>query len=67
MEKIYIDNPSLCYLLADGKPDTGNVRETFFYNQLREVSDITTSKLADFDIDGKTFEVGGKRKGQKQI
>jgi len=67
VEKVYIDNPSLCYLLADGKPDTGNVRETFFYNQLRKVSDITTSKLADFDIDGKTFEVGGKSKGQKQI
>lgn len=67
VEKVYVDNPSLCYLLADGKPEVGNLRETFFYNQLRLVSDITASKISDFEIDGRTFEVGGKNKGQKQI
>ena len=67
VEKVYIDNPSLCYLLADGKPEVGNLRETFFYNQLRQVSNVTTSKVSDFEIDGRTFEVGGKSKGQKQI
>ncbi len=67
VEKVYIDNPSLCYLLADGKPEVGNLRETFFYNQLRQVSNVTTSKVSDFEIDGRTFEVGGKSKRQKQI
>lgn len=67
VEKVYIDNPSLCYLLADGVPNVGNLRETFFYNQLRLVSDVTTSKISDFEINGRTFEVGGKNKGKKQI
>ena len=67
VEKVYIDNPSLCYLLADGKPEMGNLRETFFYNQLRLVSDVTSSKISDFEIGGRTVEVGGKNKGQKQI
>lgn len=67
VEKVYVDNPSLCYLLADGKPEAGNLRETFFYNQLRLVSDITASRISDFEIEGRTFEVGGKNKGQKQI
>ena len=62
-----IDNPSLCYLLADEAPNAGNLRETFFYNQLRLVSDVTTSKISDFEIDGRTFEIGGKNKGKKQI
>ena len=67
VEKVYIDNPSLCYLLADGVPNTGSLRETFFYNQLRLVSDVATSKISDFEINGRTFEVGGKNKGKKQI
>lgn len=67
VEKVYIDNPSLCYLLADGKPNVGNLRETFFYNQLRQVSNVATSKISDFEVEGKTFEVGGKNKGQKQL
>jgi hypothetical protein len=29
--------------------------------------DVTSSPVSDFLIDGKTFEVGGKKKGQKQI
>ena len=67
VEKVYIDNPSLCYLLSDGKPDVGNLRETFFYNQLRLTANIVSSKTSDFDIDGKVFEIGGKSKGKKQI
>ncbi|MBQ7490081.1 MAG: AAA family ATPase [Bacteroidales bacterium] len=67
VEKIYIDNPSLCYLLANEKPETGNLRETFFYNQLRQVSNVRASKISDFEIDGRVFEVGGRNKGQKQL
>lgn len=67
VEKIYLDNPNLLYALADEKPDTGNIRETLFFNQLRVNYPITSSPLADFQIENATFEVGGKNKGQKQI
>lgn len=67
VEKVYIDNPSLAYLLAGGNPDAGNVRETFFYNQARLVANVVASKIADFEIDGCTFEVGGKNKGKRQV
>lgn len=67
VEKVYIDNPSLMYVLAGGNPEIGNVRETFFYNQMRVKNNITSSKVSDFTIDKYTFEVGGKKKGKKQI
>ncbi len=34
---------------------------------MRVKYDVFTSPIADFLIDNKTFEVGGKGKGQKQI
>jgi len=44
-----------------------NIRETFFLNQMRVRYDVYSSGISDFRIDGFTFEVGGKKKGQKQI
>lgn len=67
VEKVYIDNPSLMTVLAGGNPDVGNVRETFFYNQMRVNNDVISSKDSDFMIGEYTFEVGGKKKGKKQI
>lgn len=67
VEKVYIDNPNLMNVLAGGSPDTGNVRETFFYNQMRVMNDVISSKESDFVINQYTFEVGGKKKGKKQI
>lgn len=67
VEKIYVDNPSLMTVLASGNPDIGNLRETFFYNQMRENNAVTSSRDSDFCIGQYTFEVGGKRKGKKQI
>lgn len=67
VEKVYLDNPALIYALADDHADIGNVRETFFYNQMRVENDIIVSRIADFDIGQRTFEVGGHNKGQKQI
>ena len=67
IEKIYIDNPNLMTVLASGTPDIGNIRETFFYNQMRVRNDVISSKESDFCIGQYTFEVGGKRKGKKQI
>ena len=46
----------------------GTVRETFFFNQTRSLCSVTTSPVSDFLIDGKyTFEVGGKKKRQRQL
>ena len=43
------------------------IKETFFYNQVRVSFDVISSRTSDLEIDGKTFEVGGKKKGKKQI
>ena len=67
VNKIYLDNTNLIYNLAEDKPNIGNVRETFFFNQTRVVSDVIASAVADFIIDDRTFEVGGKSKGQRQL
>lgn len=67
VEKVYLDNTNMAYLLGSRTTDVGNIRETFFYNQMRVVSDVISSRISDFEIDGKTFEVGGKNKGKKQI
>lgn len=67
VEKVYLDNTSLAYLLGQEATDIGNIRETFFYNQMRVTADVISSRISDFEIDGKTFEVGGKKKGKKQI
>ena len=67
VEKVYLDNTNMAYLLGSKTTDVGNIRETFFYNQMRVVSDVISSRISDFEIDGKTFEVGGKNKGKKQI
>ena len=67
VEKIYLDNTSLIYALANSAPDKGNIRETFFFNQLRVKYDVISSPVSDFLIDDMTFEVGGRNKGKKQI
>lgn len=67
VEKIYIDNPSLMTVLSGGSPNPGNLRETFFYNQMRVRNDVISSKDSDFVIGQYTFEIGGRKKGQKQI
>ena len=67
-EKIYLNNTNLAYALENVKPDIGNLRETFFLNQLKAVSAVTSAKRADFTVDKNyIFEVGGKNKGHEQI
>lgn len=67
VEKLYLDNTNLIYALATQHADIGNVRETFFMNQTRVCNDVRSSDISDFEIDGKVFEIGGRKKGQKQI
>lgn len=66
-EKLYLDNTNLIYVLAPQRADIGNVRETFFMNQVRVVGEVTCSPVSDFLFDGMTFEIGGRKKGKKQI
>ena len=65
--KVYIDNPNLMFALSETTPNIGNVRETFFFNQMRVRQEVKASKDSDFLIDKYTFEVGGKNKGKGQI
>ena len=67
VEKVYLDNTNMAYLLGADSTDLGNICETFFYNQMRVVADVISSRISDFEINGKTFEVGGKKKGYKQL
>ena len=67
VEKVYLDNTNLMYALSDGQVDAGTVRETFFFNQMRVNHKVTSSPISDFEIQGRTFEVGGKSKGKRQI
>ena len=66
-EKLYLGNTNLIYALSEGKPEVGNLRETFFLSQMQVNQEVFASKDADFLINGKTFEVGGKNKNKKQI
>ncbi|MBQ7711049.1 MAG: AAA family ATPase [Bacteroidales bacterium] len=67
VEKVYLDNTNLMFTLCGGLPDTGNLRETFFFNQMKVRHSVYSSEVADFLVDGHTFEVGGRKKGKKQI
>lgn len=67
VEKLFIDNTNLMYAMAGVSADIGNVRETFFQNQLRVKSKVMVSRKSDFQIGEYTFEIGGKGKGQRQI
>ena len=66
-EKIFLNNPNLMYNLGNDT-DKGNVRETFFLNQVQHQYVVFASKTVDFKVDGNyEFELGGRNKKQKQI
>lgn len=67
VEKVYLDNTNLIFNLGHERSNMGNIRETFFYNQMRVNHDITSSKISDFNIKDYTFEIGGSSKNQKQL
>ena len=67
-EKIYLNNTNQIYAFDANKPDIGNLRETFFFNQLQAISEVNSANKADFTVDSKyIFEVGGKNKGHEQV
>ena len=67
MDKLYLQNPNAMYALSDSEPNVGNVRETLFLCWMKQTCKVEESPISDFEIDGKTFEVGGRSKGKKQI
>jgi hypothetical protein len=67
VEKVYLDNTNIIYSLVGHKSNIGNIRETFFMNQMRLKNKVVSSKITDFEINDLTFEVGGKNKKQNQI
>ena len=67
VEKLYLQNPNLAYALSETPPDIGSVRETIFLAWTKPFFAVTASPVSDFEIDGRTFEIGGKNKGRKQL
>jgi hypothetical protein len=66
--KVYLENANLMYLLAKEEVNTGNLRETFFANQVGYQHILNYSSHTDFLVDEKyLFEIGGKNKNKKQL
>lgn len=67
VDKVYLDNTNIIFNLVGERSNVGNLRETFFLNQMRVKNDVISSGKADFKIADYTFEIGGKGKQQDQI
>ncbi len=67
-EKIFLENPNLCYALASTAINKGTLRETFLLNQLKYKHEVSLPAKGDFLVNETiTIEVGGKTKTNKQI
>ena len=66
-DKLYLHNPNIAYVLGDSYADRGNLRECTFLNWTKEKFEVLGSEISDFEINGLTFEVGGKNKGKHQL
>jgi len=67
-DKIYLENTNLMYALSPVGVNSGNLRETFFVNQLSENHIVEYACEGDFMIDGRiVIETGGKSKGFDQV
>lgn len=66
--KIFLDNSNLMFAIAPKSTNTGNMRETFFANQLGYQHQLSYIEQTDFLVSNKySFEIGGKSKSTKQI
>jgi predicted AAA+ superfamily ATPase len=67
-DKVYLGNTNYAFALGGEQTNMGNVRESFFMNQVRVKHAVTFSKVVDFIVSGKYHvEIGGKNKTKKQI
>ena len=67
VEKLYLDNSNIIYALGLDKSDEGTIRETMFLTWMKQKHSVYSSKISDFEVDGITFEVGGRNKTGKQL
>lgn len=67
VDKVYLDNTNLIENLTADRSNVGNIRETFFLNQMRMKHKVFSSTTTDFTVNNMHFEVSGKNKTQKQI
>lgn len=66
-DKIYLENTNLSYALKSD-PEDGTLRETFMLNQLKNAGKkVYLPAYGDINVDGYTFEIGGKHKTGKQV
>ena len=67
-DKIYLQNTNFIYLFSPTMANIGNIRETFFINQLSAVHTVTSPRFGDFLVDDTyVFEIGGANKTTNQI
>lgn len=67
-EKVFLENTNLAHSLGNIPPNIGNLRETFFANQLSYNHLLTIPENGDFmTADGKVFEIGGMNKDNRQL
>ena len=67
VEKVYLQNPNIAYALSPTTPDIGSLRENVFFAWTSVKHQVTASPTSDFEIEGMTFEVGGRNKGRRQL
>jgi uncharacterized protein len=67
-EKIYVHHPNIMFAMAHENSNAGNLRESFFLNQLHMLHNVSYSEYGDFLVnDCYIFEIGGKGKTYRQI
>ncbi|MCE2773617.1 MAG: AAA family ATPase [Bacteroidetes bacterium] len=67
-DKVLLDNTNFQFALAPHNANQGNLRETFFANQVSFQNNLEFSEYGDFLVNGKwTLEIGGNNKIGKQI
>ena len=51
VDKVYLNNTNIVFNLVGEKSNVGNLRETFFFNQMSVKNEVISSKKADFVIE----------------
>lgn len=66
--KLFLDNTNLMHVLSSENPNIGNMRETFFANQVSHIASMQYSEVGDFLVDKRfTIEIGGRNKTRKHL
>jgi predicted AAA+ superfamily ATPase len=66
-EKIFLYHPNLLFSLSPARADAGNIRETFFMNQVSTILPVSYAEDGDFTVGKHTFEIGGQSKKRRQV